>query len=176
MIIGTFRDHSLTSKDKATQSGAETESEDDDIVVLDSKGTKEEKLIGWAYVGSHNFTPSAWGTLSGSSFNPSLNVSPFVQHEFIVLHLVSTQITNFELGVLLPLRRKEDLDSVVCWEQPAKKYVIGTDEPWVSSMPYLSFKTLDMYPTRRCSPSRPFSLKIDHKYYIPSVFCTLRPI
>ncbi|KAK7684382.1 hypothetical protein QCA50_012329 [Cerrena zonata] len=115
MIIGTFRDHSLTSKDKATQSGAETESEDDDIVVLDSKGTKEEKLIGWAYVGSHNFTPSAWGTLSGSSFNPSLN------------------ITNFELGVLLPLRRKEDLDSVVCWERPAKKYVIGTDEPWMQS-------------------------------------------
>jgi hypothetical protein len=33
-----------------------------------------EPAAGWAYVGSHNFTPSAWGTLSGSSFNPILNV------------------------------------------------------------------------------------------------------
>ena len=33
-----------------------------------------KKPIGWAYVGSHNFTPSAWGTLSGSGFTPVLNV------------------------------------------------------------------------------------------------------
>jgi tyrosyl-DNA phosphodiesterase-1 len=32
---------------------------------------------GWAYVGSHNFTPSAWGTLSGSAFNPVLNARRF---------------------------------------------------------------------------------------------------
>lgn len=44
------------------------DSEDDDVEVV-------EPGAGWAYVGSHNFTPSAWGTLSGSGFNPTLNVS-----------------------------------------------------------------------------------------------------
>ncbi len=32
-------------------------------------------IVGYAYVGSHNFTPSAWGTLSGSGFMPVLNVN-----------------------------------------------------------------------------------------------------
>lgn len=41
---------------------------DDDIVEI------KDETVGWAYVGSHNFTPSAWGTLSGSSFNPVMNV------------------------------------------------------------------------------------------------------
>lgn len=90
MIIGTFRDYGLTSKGKAPQSDSETEpEEDDDVVLVDSKNTKQEKVIGWAYVGSHNFTPSAWGTLSGSGFNPVLNVSlvpvwckPIVLHSF----------------------------------------------------------------------------------------------
>lgn len=35
----------------------------------------QDDLVGYAYVGSHNFTPSAWGTLSGSGFTPILNVS-----------------------------------------------------------------------------------------------------
>ena len=34
----------------------------------------KEKPTGWLYMGSHNFTPSAWGTLSGTAFNPTLNV------------------------------------------------------------------------------------------------------
>ena len=49
---------------------------DEELVVLDEKGP----VVGWIYVGSHNFTPSAWGTLSGSGFNPTLNVSRRVLH------------------------------------------------------------------------------------------------
>ena len=65
MILGIIRDKSTTS---GNLSDSETEDEDDS-----SSGSKE-KPIGWLYMGSHNFTSSAWGTLSGSAFNPTLNV------------------------------------------------------------------------------------------------------
>lgn len=75
MILALFRtENTLDGKGKTTatnnvDSGSETEDSDDDIVEV-------QKEVGWAYIGSHNFTPSAWGNLSGSSFNPVLNVSP----------------------------------------------------------------------------------------------------
>lgn len=47
---------------------SETEDDTDDEIEVVDPGA------GWAYVGSHNFTPSAWGTLSGSAFTPVLNV------------------------------------------------------------------------------------------------------
>lgn len=47
---------------------APEDSEDEEVEAV-------EPGIGWTYIGSHNFTPSAWGTLSGSAFNPVLNVS-----------------------------------------------------------------------------------------------------
>jgi hypothetical protein len=74
MIIGVLRENQFSSsnpKGKGTQLAADTDSEeeeDDEIQIVDQN-------VGWAYIGSHNFTPSAWGTLSGSSFNPVLNVS-----------------------------------------------------------------------------------------------------
>jgi hypothetical protein len=49
---------------------SETESDDDIIEIV-------EPFIGWIYMGSHNLTPSAWGTLSGSNVNPILNVRRF---------------------------------------------------------------------------------------------------
>jgi tyrosyl-DNA phosphodiesterase-1 len=52
-------------------SDSETESESDEP---NNAPEAQKEAIGWAYVGSHNFTPSAWGTLSGSGFNPTLNV------------------------------------------------------------------------------------------------------
>jgi len=68
MIIGMLRQNALVSdKNGGEQSDTEDET-DDDVEVVDP-------AVGWVYVGSHNFTPSAWGTLSGSSFNPVLNVS-----------------------------------------------------------------------------------------------------
>lgn len=52
---------------------SETES-DSDIEIVEPPSARAPPAHGWAYVGSHNFTPSAWGTLSGSAFNPILNV------------------------------------------------------------------------------------------------------
>jgi hypothetical protein len=67
-----------TSSDKGKSkviviSDSETESESDGDV-LEKALEAQKEPIGWAYVGSHNFTPSAWGTLSGSGFSPTLNV------------------------------------------------------------------------------------------------------
>ena len=42
------------------------------------------------------------------------------------------QITNYELGILIPLRTEAEIERLTCWERPAQKYVLGRDEPWVS--------------------------------------------
>ncbi|KAI0712722.1 tyrosyl-DNA phosphodiesterase-domain-containing protein [Cerioporus squamosus] len=115
MVLGTFRDK-RGGLDRHARSSARTDSEDEDDAGDDrGDGAGDRKLAGWVYVGSHNFTPSAWGTLSGSGFNPTLN------------------ITNYELGVLIPLHSQEEVDRVACWERPPQKYVIGRDEPWIQS-------------------------------------------
>lgn len=100
MAIGTYEplpkgvqrigNGTLDSDSSEEDEGSETEEESDsEIEIIDTndngknksksngKGKSKEKVIGWVYVGSHNFTPSAWGTISGSSFTPILNVSPF---------------------------------------------------------------------------------------------------
>ncbi|CAE6445348.1 unnamed protein product [Rhizoctonia solani] len=69
----------------------------------------------WLYVGSHNFTPSAWGTLSGSGFNPSI------------------YIINYELGVVLPLESITQGDKLACWQRPPRQYVEGVDVPWMQN-------------------------------------------
>ncbi|KAJ6614239.1 hypothetical protein B0H10DRAFT_2191622 [Mycena sp. CBHHK59/15] len=76
------------------------------------EGKEKEKPHAWLYVGSHNFTPSAWGTLSGSGFNPVVNV------------------TNYELGVVLPLATRADADVAVAWVRPVRPYRAG-DGPWI---------------------------------------------
>jgi len=73
----------------------------------------DENVYGWAYIGSHNFTPSAWGTLSGTGFTPSLN------------------IVNYEMGIVIPLQNAEQADQVACWERPPRKYNILRDKPWM---------------------------------------------
>jgi len=104
MIIAILRDKS----GKGTRvSPTNSDTEDDDVVEI------VDEAIGWAYVGSHNFTPSAWGTLSGSGFNPTLN------------------IVNYELGVVLPLKDEEAAQNVACWERPPKKYDLREDTPWI---------------------------------------------
>ncbi|KAI0283544.1 tyrosyl-DNA phosphodiesterase-domain-containing protein [Russula brevipes] len=72
----------------------------------------ETDLMGYAYVGSHNFTPSAWGTLSGSGFTPVLNV------------------INYELGIMFALKDEADVDRVVCYERPPTRYS-SRDRPWM---------------------------------------------
>ncbi|KAJ7036605.1 tyrosyl-DNA phosphodiesterase-domain-containing protein [Mycena alexandri] len=67
---------------------------------------------GWMYVGSHNFTAAAWGNLSGSADAPVLNVN------------------NYELGVVIPLRTVENVNSASAWERPPRKYA-ANDIPWI---------------------------------------------
>lgn len=72
MIIATFKAPSSSSKHRL-QFESVSSGEDEEVQEVEP-GVRED-IYGWAYVGSANFTPSAWGTLSGSSFNPTLNVS-----------------------------------------------------------------------------------------------------
>ncbi|KAI8996303.1 tyrosyl-DNA phosphodiesterase-domain-containing protein [Trametes punicea] len=110
MILATFRDKQGTLDSQSSRASTATQ---------EGHGGNEdsEPLVGWVYVGSHNFTPSAWGTLSGSGFNPTLNVN------------------NYELGIVIPLRSQEEADRVACWERPPPKYVLGRDEPWMQTEP-----------------------------------------
>jgi tyrosyl-DNA phosphodiesterase 1 len=67
MIIATYRDIPSLGTKKCPEDSETEDDSDDEIEMI-------QPAIGWAYIGSHNFTPSAWGTLSGSTFNPILNV------------------------------------------------------------------------------------------------------
>ncbi|EMD34993.1 hypothetical protein CERSUDRAFT_54191, partial [Gelatoporia subvermispora B] len=113
MIIATFRSASTPFTRGQSETDSETEPESD------AEETESRQPIGWAYMGSHNFTPSAWGTLSGSAFNPTLN------------------ITNYELGIAWPLYSEQEANRVACWERPPRKYVLGEDLPWVGRFRYV---------------------------------------
>jgi len=78
--------------------------------------SNDRTVGGWCYIGSHNFTPSAWGNISGSATDPVLNV------------------TNFELGICFALSSRDvnaEASEIVCWERPATRYRPGIDEPWM---------------------------------------------
>ncbi|KAF5339476.1 hypothetical protein D9758_015324 [Tetrapyrgos nigripes] len=90
--------------DSVTESETESESDSDGLELVDQP-------VGWIYIGSHNFTPSAWGTLSGSAFNPVLN------------------IRNYELGIVFPVRSQAEIERLALFERPPQKYKAG-DTPW----------------------------------------------
>ena len=81
MLIATFL-NTGSSLDKDLGSDA-----DSDVIEV-----KEDKydILGYAYVGSHNFTPSAWGTLSGSEFTPILNVDHLFFSPVFILRYMGT--------------------------------------------------------------------------------------
>ncbi|KAJ6503189.1 hypothetical protein C8R47DRAFT_1067294 [Mycena vitilis] len=117
MILGTLRGPpEPETNPEATESDSETEDDSSDVEIIgdDDKDNGDEKgrPHAWLYVGSHNFTPSAWGTLSGNAFNPVLNV------------------TNYELGVVMRLETAEDVAAAIAWERPAKRYGRG-DVAWI---------------------------------------------
>ena len=66
MIIAVF-----VGADSSTDEDSDSEADSDIVEVK----MEQDDAVGYAYVGSHNFTPSAWGTLSGTGFTPVLNVS-----------------------------------------------------------------------------------------------------
>lgn len=94
-------------EDSVTES--ESDSGDSDIV--------ERKVTGWVYVGSHNFTTAAWGSYQAksTSFTPVFAVS------------------NYELGVVVPVYDAKEADDIVCWERPPKSYESRGDQPWFQS-------------------------------------------
>ncbi|KAI6021080.1 hypothetical protein EDC04DRAFT_2575753 [Pisolithus marmoratus] len=93
-----------------SETGSESEN---DRGSVDAVASSPKEPIGWAYVGSHNFTPSAWGTLSGSGFNPVLSN------------------VNYELGILFPSYNEKEVERVSCFRRPPGKYVLGEDRPWI---------------------------------------------
>ncbi|KAG6331157.1 hypothetical protein ID866_7933 [Astraeus odoratus] len=109
---GKSKAEAITISDSETESDTDNETTGAGGATGTSSSAKEP--IGWAYVGSHNFTPSAWGTLSGSAFNPVLN------------------IVNYELGIVFPLYSEQEVNTVSCFKRPPRKYVLGKDRPWVS--------------------------------------------
>lgn len=158
MIIATFRQkqHLFGSPTKASaapssSSAGKGKKKVEVIIISDSEtetdtdneteggnAARSKKPLGWAYVGSHNFTPSAWGTLSGSGFSPVLNVC------YSALFSFATRVTcdwywflqnvNYELGILFPLYSEKEIEKVSCFKRPPRKYLLGEDRPWVSSI------------------------------------------
>lgn len=74
----------------------------------------DDPSVGWVYVGSHNFTRAAWGTISGSRDQPTQSIS------------------NWELGIVLPLDSTniegESMDAIP-YRQPVTPYS-PSDTPW----------------------------------------------
>ncbi|EJU04821.1 phospholipase D/nuclease [Dacryopinax primogenitus] len=98
---------SAKSTVKVPEPGSESDTDPELSDVEDMKN-----LVGWVYVGSHNFSMAAWGSVSGTLSKPKLWIS------------------NFELGVVLPVRDEAWLDRAVPWERPAPGYGKG-DVPWM---------------------------------------------
>jgi len=105
MIIAMLQENALAGKRKQREHADTEDDTDDEIEVI-------EPAQGWAYIGSHNFTPSAWGTLSGSSFSPTLNIS------------------NYEIGVVFLLKDSDEANRVACFQRPPRRYS-PKDEPWI---------------------------------------------
>jgi hypothetical protein len=151
MILGTLRCGSAQDDDTKNETEGKGES--------DAVGKPLRRPHAWFYVGSHNFSVSAWGAPRGSGFNPVLNVRAFAATPSsspcfttlyrclslplaLLAHYSSfgwmliplVQVVNYELGIVLRLEGPEDVDAVVAWERPTQKYIEG-DAPWVNTHP-----------------------------------------
>ncbi|KAL7413201.1 hypothetical protein BDY24DRAFT_76162 [Mrakia frigida] len=112
-------------------SGSETEDEDGQPLSLSTKSTQpngkgkerevevevvEKQIAGWIYMGSHNFTPSAWGNLSmRKDGTPGQDGA------------------NYELGIIIPLTSDDpqaEANKLTTWKRPARRYT-ERDLPWM---------------------------------------------
>ena len=50
-------------------------------------------------------------------------------------------MTNYELGIVFPLKDEAEIDRVVCYERPPKQYD-SKDRPWVSLLFAIGFALL----------------------------------
>ncbi|KAA1103669.1 hypothetical protein PGTUg99_004437 [Puccinia graminis f. sp. tritici] len=101
MILGLFNSDSSA---KSTSSTLDTAS-------VEKSGARDGRInkdhAGFLYIGSHNFTPAAWGKFnlkSGSDDSTSLEIS------------------NWELGVVLPVKSHAQAEEYVTWQRPTKPY------------------------------------------------------
>ncbi|ORY28448.1 hypothetical protein BCR39DRAFT_201434 [Naematelia encephala] len=60
----------------------------------EDRGGGESGIGGWIYVGSHNFSSAAWGTINKKSQPPTLS------------------IRNYEMGIVFPLRKLQDATTI----------------------------------------------------------------
>lgn len=142
MILGTLEDVSSSIKStpkvhsaKASRHNEHSSSEDDtsEPEVQEVKPDYDMSLIGWLYIGSHNFTPSAWGNLSGTSFTPIMNVRQFTfDWVCVLLFDCFLKIVNYELGVVIPLKDPKEVQEHSSWVRPPRVYS-SEDQPWVCS-------------------------------------------
>lgn len=155
MILGTLEDVSSPIKStpkvhsaKSSRHNEHSSSEDgtSEPEVQEVKPDYDTSLIGWLYVGSHNFTPSAWGNLSGTSFTPIMNVRQFTFDSSVIWKCVLLldcflKIVNYELGVVIPLKDPKEVLGYTSWVRPPRGYS-SEDEPWVCSRRSIEFFVL----------------------------------
>ncbi|ODN81641.1 hypothetical protein, variant 1 [Cryptococcus amylolentus CBS 6039] len=102
VIVALFEPGELTASSSKTSLGKRKAA-----VADDAPKHTDEGVGGWMYMGSHNFSPSAWGTLDLKANSPALNVK------------------NYELGIVFPLPRdyaKDVATKVVPYKRPARRY------------------------------------------------------
>ncbi|KAF9518779.1 hypothetical protein BS47DRAFT_1337912 [Hydnum rufescens UP504] len=102
---------------------------------------------GWCYVGSHNFTPSAWGILVRGEKNAAAKAAKMprrtsAERKAAEKKALDTEphisIKNFELGVVFTLP-SDDISraagGAACWGRPAAPYGLGdSGVPWMQSV------------------------------------------
>lgn len=130
MILGIFKDWEKSGlKQRNEQASAEPSSSKNTINDSDSSNFIDTRAKGFLYVGSHNFTPAAWGRLVGSKSSSKRKSKSGDNTQASQL-----DISNWELGVIMPLSSDEEVKSLPTWQRPAKKYSDGTKNskiPWM---------------------------------------------
>ncbi|EGG01812.1 uncharacterized protein MELLADRAFT_110734 [Melampsora larici-populina 98AG31] len=153
MILGLFRDLGKSGLQKGNvKASAEPSSSKNKINDSDSSNFIDTRAKGFLYVGSHNFTPAAWGRLVAST-SSSKRKSKSGDN----IQASKLEISNWELGVVMPLSSDEEVKSLPTWERPAKRYSDGKTKnskiPWYANPPpklafedsLIDFFTLDAY-------------------------------
>lgn len=115
MILGLF-----TPESQVEQASSSTTIPSERLD-LDNPSDINHSCLGFLYLGSHNFTPAAWGRFSSKrGSNESLRI----------------EISNWELGVLLPITSDSQIDEYVPWQRPPKKYGYNGRD---SKLPWMQF-------------------------------------
>ncbi|KAA1070927.1 hypothetical protein PGT21_003858 [Puccinia graminis f. sp. tritici] len=113
MILGLFNSDSSAESTSSTLATAS----------VDKSGARDGRInkdhAGFLYIGSHNFTPAAWGKFNSKSGSDDST---------------SLEISNWELGVVLPVKSHAQAEEYVTWQRPTKPYGHrgkDTSIPWM---------------------------------------------